>query len=396
MKKKRYAGAAKVLLCTVLSFCSVSESGCMLAGLGAHLVRVKQGDDRTKLNVLICNNDVPGIRKLNPDWDTVVTVSDDTSPLLFALAREAFDAFRCLVQLHPNLMFHSFDGESLLGTTVAHGLFDAADYLCRHGFARLGPPDHRPLLHRMLALGNFEAVKFLVDHKCGLTETDHAGVSAYHAAAGLEDPRFLRLLLGTNAFPVGVVTPVGRTLLHWAASDGRVENVTMLVEEFGLDLEQPDLWGAKPLHLAAWDNQLACVHELFRLGADINSRGPHGNTALHFAAGNGRQADALFWHMKFQMGASHDLKNDQGWTATDVAAVSGNTELRYTAALILGIYVGKKYINGLKYIESVAATFDAASSAIRAALVKAGDAIWDNRFGFRGPLDRTGWVAGID
>ena len=45
--------------------------------------------------------------------------------------------------------------------------------------------------------------------------------------------------------------------------------------------------GRTPLHLAAEAGRKMVVEALINAGADVNLASSHGNTALHWAAGNG-------------------------------------------------------------------------------------------------------------
>ncbi|MGI9625895.1 MAG: ankyrin repeat domain-containing protein, partial [Longimicrobiales bacterium] len=76
----------------------------------------------------------------------------------------------------------------------------------------------------------------------------------------------------------------GMTGLHWAASNGDVEVLRILLES-GADLEAGTrLGGHTPLHIASRVGHGDIVGQLVEAGADVGARTTTGATALHFAA----------------------------------------------------------------------------------------------------------------
>ncbi|XP_063436932.1 serine/threonine-protein phosphatase 6 regulatory ankyrin repeat subunit B-like [Mytilus trossulus] len=81
---------------------------------------------------------------------------------------------------------------------------------------------------------------------------------------------------------------VGRTPLMWAAGRGHLEVVTYLVTH-GSHLEATSMGGMTPFMLAAMYGQLEVVTYLVTHGSQLDtSETRHGETALHYAARNGR------------------------------------------------------------------------------------------------------------
>jgi ankyrin repeat protein len=80
----------------------------------------------------------------------------------------------------------------------------------------------------------------------------------------------------------------GRTALHVAAANGRVEFIRWLIES-GADVvaEDEERWTA--LHLAAENGHAVVVCLLIVLGADVIAEDKKGRAALHFAARNGHE-----------------------------------------------------------------------------------------------------------
>jgi ankyrin repeat protein len=101
------------------------------------------------------------------------------------------------------------------------------------------------------------------------------------------DVEAVRTLLRQGA-DVNVPQNDGMTALHWAARNGRVEIVEMLVYA-GAHLEAGTRIGSyTPLHLAGKAGDAAMVAALLEAGADANAAtAASGATALHFAAAAG-------------------------------------------------------------------------------------------------------------
>jgi hypothetical protein len=62
--------------------------------------------------------------------------------------------------------------------------------------------------------------------------------------------------------------------LHFAAAEGHVEAMRVLVEELGADKEAKDVKGRTPMHWAKTRRQAGAVKALRQLGADVNAPQP--------------------------------------------------------------------------------------------------------------------------
>jgi ankyrin repeat protein len=67
--------------------------------------------------------------------------------------------------------------------------------------------------------------------------------------------------------------------LHWAAANGRVEVINVLVQ-LGADKEAKAAYGATPLHAAAGMRQVEAIKALEQLGAQIDAQTVNGETPL--------------------------------------------------------------------------------------------------------------------
>lgn len=117
-----------------------------------------------------------------------------------------------------------------------------------------------------------------------------AGATALMYAALHGEMAVARDLIGRDA----QVNKTGWTPLHWAATNGHVEMVRLLLEHHAyIDAESPN--GTTPLMMAARQGQPTTAELLLEEGADPTPRNQSGFTAAAYAkaAGNDRLAQRL-------------------------------------------------------------------------------------------------------
>ncbi len=118
----------------------------------------------------------------------------------------------------------------------------------------------------------------------------------------------------------------------------RLQRARNRLKEGMMDMVQRDLRSQRPsrderfldaiqvqaaLREAGWSGQLAVLELLLLDGIDINSRGPQGQTLLHWAAASGH-VDAL--EMLLEHGADLGATDDAGNTALDLALAASQRE----------------------------------------------------------------------
>jgi ankyrin repeat protein len=110
-------------------------------------------------------------------------------------------------------------------------------------------------------------------------------------AAQRGDVEAVRSLLRQGA-DVNAAQGDGMTALHWAAQNGNVALIDMLVYA-GAHLEATTRLGDyRPLHLASRAGQSEAISSLLEAGAEVDAAASTGVTSLHYAAAAGR-ADAV-------------------------------------------------------------------------------------------------------
>ncbi|KAG7154657.1 Integrin-linked protein kinase pat-4-like [Homarus americanus] len=105
----------------------------------------------------------------------------------------------------------------------------------------------------------------------------------------------------------------GFSLLHWAAKEGHVGIVEMLVTR-GARINSTNLGDDIPLHLAAAHGHRDVTSLLLRHKADVNFINEHGNTPLHYAC---FWAYSLIAEDLVQAGASVSIANKYGEVPLD-------------------------------------------------------------------------------
>lgn len=110
----------------------------------------------------------------------------------------------------------------------------------------------------------------------------------------------------------------GRTPLHYAALEDRVEEVRGLLAT-GADPDAQDRQGFTPLHFAAQQGAVSSAQLLAAAGAQVNIPDVFGNTPLHKAAFQFQGGDPALIRLLIAAGADPDLRNKTGRSPRDVA-----------------------------------------------------------------------------
>lgn len=114
----------------------------------------------------------------------------------------------------------------------------------------------------------------------------------------------------------------GRTPLHYAASDDKLETLVELIGQ-GLDPNAGDDNGWTPLHFAAQANSAACVKALLEAGANTLSVDSVGNSALLRAVFSSQGNGEVIFLLR-EAGADPLHKNAAGVSAVSLAHMIAN------------------------------------------------------------------------
>ena len=126
------------------------------------------------------------------------------------------------------------------------------------------------------------------------------------------------------------------TYLHFGARYGRSAVVVYLVEECGVAVDVKDEFGSPPLLWAVEKDQVGCVEELLRMGADVQWRDGGGWTYLHFAALAG--AEGVVRYLLGDGRIDVDAVSKRGDSALMVASRSNHGGV---VGILMGWYASK-------------------------------------------------------
>lgn len=260
------------------------ETLCLAASNGLrYLVKASAGD-------------ADGLRQLASSGVDLNKGDDDgRTPLHFAASNGLLVVARCLVgELNCDPSVVDRFGNTPLDDAIRSGFSEVAMYLQERGGAR------------------------------GKTATHAEDASAWTEAGCTADMDTLRSL-GRRKPDVNIANFDGRTALHVACAEGRLEVARVLVEEMGADVALKDKWGMRPLDdairsgsqnlidflrskgaspgverpvldgatllcAAAARNDVLAVRDLLRSNASVNAANRDSRTALHAAASRGHVA----------------------------------------------------------------------------------------------------------
>ena len=315
---------------------------------------------------------------LDAKADPNASLLSGETPLMTVVDKDSLGAVRALVEHKADAnLKESTGGQTALMWAVANKSPEMVKLLVEHGadIRARSKGDFTPLLFgaqqgdvesgrillragadmnegrkkdRMTALmvaaasGNAEFSALLLDNGANPNLSDESGYTALHYAASKEKSvDLVKMLLAHGANPnarttkdtrantTSGVSLKGATPLFLAASLGNVDGVRALIAG-GADAFITTDEKTAPLHVSAWggnpylrdwtEEEKKNLYEITRLlvelGADVNSAGEHGWTALHGAAYKGVDSIVQFLVGK---GAKTEVFDDYGQTPLSIA-----------------------------------------------------------------------------
>ena len=300
----------------------------------------------TPLMTAVDNGDIDAVRALLAHGADVnlKEFKGGQTALMWAVAEHYPDIVTLLVRRGADVRARSKGDFTALLFAAQQGDVEAGRALLQAGadVNDTRNTDRMTALMVAVASGHRDFSILLMDRGASPGAVDQSGYTALHYAA--LDPKraeSVKALLDRGANPnarttrdtrantTSGVSVKGATPLFLAASRGNVEAVRALVAG-GADPFLATDEGTAPLHVATWggdpyfrdwtdeekNNLIAVTKLLVELGADVNSAGEHGWTALHGAAYKG--VDAVV-QLLLDHGARTEVFDKYGQTPLSIA-----------------------------------------------------------------------------
>jgi ankyrin repeat protein len=187
----------------------------------------------------------------------------------------------------------------------------------------LHEPTTNPTIWAAAKEGRTEDALRLVADGADVLETNWAGVSALHYAAGGGDRVVVTLLLEKGA-DVNGKTLSGFSPLHDSAAGGHAATVKILLDK-GAHVNVKTADGTTPLHASVEGGHDAVVKLLLDKGADVHVKtADEEDTPLHLAVEAGHCTTV---QMLLGNGADLNARNSSGETPEDLASAEGQEEV---------------------------------------------------------------------
>ncbi|GEM_PF-3374443 len=222
------------------------------------------------------------------DHQAGIDAQDDTgrTPLIDAISKKEQAAAVTLLEAKANPRLLVKNGHSALSYAAMNGLTHLVSRLVEAG-AEVNPaaPALNPLRQAIMA-NQMESVLWLLDHGASVSQADIPNDSIVVLALekGSVDAAMALIRKGANVnnpgpsflrekVRIGGQSPKTAHALHYAAADGRMDLLQLLLDHQA-NVNAPDsISQAKPLHYAVWNNQTNVIPVLIQKGASTEDTG---------------------------------------------------------------------------------------------------------------------------
>ncbi|XP_061190120.1 putative ankyrin repeat protein RF_0381 [Saccostrea echinata] len=241
------------------------------------------------------------------------------------------ETFLYIIKTYPDLLEEDYNNSTqgtLLHRTAEGGNLEILKILVEKGkniYCRTR--DGKTVLHKACKDGRFDMCKYLVDTYPDLLQMcDSEGRSPLHDA-GLGGNVEIFEFLKERGLNVKYVCNEGKTILHYACTNGRLKFCKYLVREYPKLLAARDNKGVHAIHEAAWSGIVELLKFLVEAKKDrgIRDKTFDGRTVLHQAAEGGRLEMS-----KYLLDKEPDLLREvdnEGMSVLHTAALGGNIRL---------------------------------------------------------------------
>ncbi|KAK8121598.1 hypothetical protein PG984_010268 [Apiospora sp. TS-2023a] len=281
------------------------------------------------------------------------------TPLQLAAYYGDVESMRLMIKSPIWKLLITDHGDECLKEALRGGHFDCSQVLletCSDTIPDF-PLSDNDLMGHAAKSGNGALVPLILGHGGSLTATEKYGANPLHVAVQFGKAGFVRSLIDQGLeLDYYQKDEDGQTALHYAAANGNLEVIELLLPHYETDKYMGDLdgdWpiheaakygyiecvkalvrfdhvspqrcnneGETPLHLAAIEEEKLIVEHLLTVGADVNATCCFGDTPL-FEAINNHHYDVSF--SIISCGAPLPIANEHGATPLHLAAEQGAT-----------------------------------------------------------------------
>lgn len=181
------------------------------------------------------------------------------------------------------------------------------------------------LLYAVEFADYFALLSHLILLNASINISDEFGKTPLILAVEEEFTKAVNLLLSRKDCQVNAKDCTGNSALHIAASNGKLDYVTLLhISGADLDLKS-SVNEMKALHLCAQNGRFDVCRYLIESGnCDVNSKDSNGWTPLHYASFHGCP---LTVRLLLDLNCSKDIKDIKGRTSLEIANLFKNEEV---------------------------------------------------------------------
>ncbi|KAH7646073.1 ankyrin repeat domain containing protein [Dermatophagoides farinae] len=206
-----------------------------------------------------------------PQIDVNCIDNEQRTPLIWSASSGNHDALLVLVKAGAEISQQDKDGLSALHCASSRGHYRCVHTLitmCGADVHQLDSGGCTPLFYAV-ALGHPDCVRLLLESGAQLDHQDHKGRTAAHCGASKGQLETLKILQehGANLWLKNVR---GDLPLHDAVKSGRVDLVKWFLDQSPESVNEVNLCGRSPLHIAAFNHNLEICSLLVSYGAHMN------------------------------------------------------------------------------------------------------------------------------
>jgi ankyrin repeat protein len=308
----------------------------MLIEKGKAKINAKNKNGLTPLHLAIKYEHLMVIEYLiKAGADINAKTNDGSTPLHMAIQTGCRKTVNFLINKGADKTAKDDNGQTILHYAVLSGSVEFFTFVIKGNkhLINLQTKNGCTLLHIAIQNRSQELVKFLIEEGADQNIKDKIGQTPLNYAKKYGKPDIINLLLygHTNTWDFNTlqaaaiegdlgkfknkeskswykdcilktITKDKLTLLHIAATEGRLNIVEYLINRYPVDINAKDINNETPLHLAAANGRQKVIEFLVNKTADTNALNMDNATPLHLAAVNGHR-DVI----EFLIGKSTDI-----------------------------------------------------------------------------------------